>query len=491
VGETGLRLEGGSRVGVVGAGPAGSFFAYFLLDIAERVGLDIRVEMIESRDFLQPSPHGCNMCGGIVSESLVQNLAAEGIILPATVIQRGIDSYHLHMDAGSVRIETPLQEMRIGAVHRGSGPRDVQQRDWESFDQHLLQNAIGRGARLVRARIDGMGIEEGRPILSIRGGGRERYDLLAVAVGVNSPAVQAFEAAGVGYKRPAVTKTVIREYHLGRDVISRTIGSSMHVFLLAIPRLEFAAVIPKGDYLTVCLLGENIDNALVQAFLDAPEVRRCFPSDWRPDAKSCQCMPSINVRGPARPYADRVVFVGDCGVTRLYKDGIGAAYRTAKAAARTAVFEGISAEAFHRHYEPVCRSIAADNVMGRVAFLFTRVVRNMSVARRAILRMTIAEQRRPGHVRRMSGILWDMFSGSAPYKDIFLRMLRPACAARFAWAFVRSMWPPARASGGGRRHDRRARIHLRDGARGRYPGLHRAGPTGALGGAAAINQPRV
>jgi hypothetical protein len=161
-------------------------------------------------------------------------------------------------------------------------------------------------------------------------------------------------------------------------------------------------------------------------------------------------MPHISVRGPARPYADRVVFVGDCGVTRLYKDGIGAAYRTAKAAARTAVFEGISAASFHRHYGPVCRTIAADNVMGRLAFVFTRMVRHMSVARRAILRMTVAEQRRPGHRRRMSGILWDMFSGSAPYTDIFLRMLRPACAGGFAWAFVRSVWPPAPAPGGGK-----------------------------------------
>jgi flavin-dependent dehydrogenase len=325
----------------------------------------------------------------------------------------------------------------------------VQRHDWESFDHHLLQKAIGKGARVVRGRADGVEIEEGRPVLKLRGGARERYDLLAVAVGVNSPIVQAFEAAGIGYTKPAVTKTFIREYHLGRDLISRTIGSSMHVFLLTIPRLEFAAVIPKGDYVTVCLLGEDIDNELVEAFLGAPEVRRCFPPDWQPDLKSCQCMPHINVRGPDRPYSDRILFVGDCGVTRLYKDGIGAAYRTSKAAARTAVFEGVSADAFRRCYGPVCGTIAADNVMGRLAFVFTRVVRHVRVARRAILRMTVAEQRRPGESRRMSGILWDMFSGSAPYKDIFLRMLRPACVTGFAWAFARSLWPSAEAAGDG------------------------------------------
>jgi len=435
-----LKLDDGARVGVVGAGPAGSLFAYFLFDIAGRVGLDLHVDIYESRDFLQPSPQGCNMCGGIVSESLVQNLAAEGLNLPPTVVQRGIDAYHLHMDVGSVRIETPLHEMRIGAVHRGAGPKDLRERDWESFDQHLLERALGKGANLVRGRVDGVSVEGGRPLIKLRTGEQATYDLLAVATGVNSPVLKTFEAAGIGYLPPAVTKTFIREYYLGRDVISRTVGNSMHVFLLNIPRLEFAALIPKGDYVTICMLGDDIDNALVQAFLDAPEVRRCFPPEWRAEAKSCQCMPHINVRGTERPYADRFVFVGDCGMTRLYKDGIGAAYRTAKAAARTAVHEGVSAEAFARHYGPVCRAIAADNVMGRLAFVFTRVAQRLTVARRAILLMTLAEQQRAGDRRRMSGILWDMFSGSAPYRDIFMRMLHPGFAAGFAWAFMKSLW---------------------------------------------------
>src|SRR5512138_460614 len=87
-----LRLVDGSRVAVIGGGPAGSFFSYFLLTMAERVGLTLDVDLYEPRDFGRPGPQGCNMCGGIVSESLVQNLAVEGISIPRSVIQRGIDS---------------------------------------------------------------------------------------------------------------------------------------------------------------------------------------------------------------------------------------------------------------------------------------------------------------------------------------------------------------------------------------------------------------
>ena len=437
-----LKLIDGSRVAVIGCGPAGSFFSYFLLEMAERVGLAVDVDIFEPRDFATPGPTGCNMCGGIISESLVQHLATVGITLPSSVVQRGLDSYVLHMDVGSVRIETPLQEMRIGAVHRGSGPRDLKEARWESFDYHLQQRALARGARLVRGRVDEVTRDGGRLTITQRGGAPVSYDLLAVAVGVNSSVLKIFEALGIGYERPKVTKTLIREYHLGADVIATTLGSSMHVFLLDIPRLEFAAIIPKGDYATVCLLGEDIDNPLVDAFVNTPEVRACMPPDWRPDERSCQCLPHIAVHGVDRPFADGIVFVGDCGVTRLYKDGIGAAYRTAKAAARTAVFEGISAEAFRRSYLPMCRRITNDNAIGRVAFFATRQVQRMKFARRAMLRMASNEQGRPGEARRLSGVLWDMFSGSAPYRDIFRRMLHPAFVGRLAWSAATAIVRP-------------------------------------------------
>lgn len=42
------------------------------------------------------------IAGGIVSESLVQLLATEGINIPTKVAQKGIESYVLHMDVGSI-----------------------------------------------------------------------------------------------------------------------------------------------------------------------------------------------------------------------------------------------------------------------------------------------------------------------------------------------------------------------------------------------------
>lgn len=426
-------LEDGSRIAVIGGGPAGSLFTYFLLDMAERVDLRLEVDIYEPRVFAKAGAVGCNMCGGIVSETLVQNLALDGVFLGNDVIQRGIDSYHLHTDAGSVKIATPNEEMRIGAVHRGGGPRDMTEARWVSFDHHLLENATDRGARVVQARIEEVTRDNGRPVLHVKGGEPVPYDLVVVATGVNTSILKTFEELGIGYQRPKVTKTLIREYYLGEEAINASLGTSMHVFLLDLPHLEFAALIPKGDYVTMAMLGDDLDSAAGDMFASTPEVRAVMPPGWDHRVQSCQCLPHINVHGVEKPYADRVVFIGDAGVTRLYKDGLGAAYRTAKAAARTAVFEGVSERAFRERYLPVCRSIQGDNRIGHLAFMLTRVAQKLRILRVAILTITQDEQA-SGRTPRMSGVMWDIFSGSAPYSDIFRRMIHPALIFRGALA---------------------------------------------------------
>jgi flavin-dependent dehydrogenase len=419
-----VKLEDGSHIAVIGSGPAGSFFSYFLLNTAKMVDMDIHVDIYDSRDFSIPGPKGCNMCGGIVSETLLQNLAVEGIILPPTVIQRGIDSYILHTDVGKVRIETPLQEIK-----------------WGSFDGHLQKLAVEKGAHLVRGRVVDVSSEDGKPQIKTREGTTQSYDLLAVAVGVNSGTLKLFQGLGLNYQLPRTTKTFIREYYLGEETVAKYVGSSMHVFLLNIARLEFAALVPKGDYVSLCLLGEDIDSSLIQSVLDTPEVKGCLPSNMHWEQGSCQCAPYINVHGAENPYADRIVFIGDSGVTRLYKDGIGAAYRTAKAAATTAIFHGISVNDFKRYYRPTCQAISIDNMIGKMVFAFTRQIQKRRFARRAVLRMVSGEQRKEGRSRRMSTVLWDMFTGSAPYREILIRTLHPFFLSRFLWDMAISVIP--------------------------------------------------
>ncbi|MBI5504412.1 MAG: hypothetical protein HY899_06400 [Deltaproteobacteria bacterium] len=423
-----LTLEDGARVAVVGGGPAGSFFSYFLLNLAHLVDLDLKVDIFEPRPFTHCGPAGCNHCGGIVSESLVQLLAAEGVNLPLDAVQRGIDSYQLHMDVGQVRIETPLQEQRIAAVYRGNGPRSSEPRMLLGFDRFLQELACEHGATLRRRLVTGVEFSPSEARIACAEGDGGSYDFVAVAAGINTALAGQIAPPGTQPRRAQTLTTFICEFHLGSDVVDAYFGNSMHVFLIDLPRLEFAALIPKGEYVTMCMLGHDVDEALVNAFLNTPQVRECFPGGRVPD-NVCHCFPRINVRQHPQPFGDRFVMIGDCGVTRLYKDGIGSSYRTAKAAALTAVLHGIGEENFRDYFAPTCRAITRDNAIGRAVFQGSHLFQRFRFTRRALLRMTTLEQQSKTSARRLSGILWDVFSGSAPYNDVMMRGCHPSFLA--------------------------------------------------------------
>ena len=145
------------------------------------------------------------------------------------------------------------------------------------------------------------------------------------------------------------------------------------------------------------------------------------------------------VDGARLGHADRVLFIGDCGVSRLYKDGIGAAYRTAKAAARTVVFHGVGAEDIRRHFHPICRTMERDNRMGKFMFGVTHLIQRSSLARATVLRTVVKEQAGSNGSRRLSTVLWDMFTGSAGYGEIFKRALHPGLLTRLASSALRSI----------------------------------------------------
>ena len=431
----GCELQDGSKIAVVGAGPAGSMFSYFFLSMAETLGLDAQVHLYEPRSFCHRGPAGCNHCGGIVSESLVQRLATEGIRLPDDVVQRGIASYTLHMDVGDVEIETPLAEKRIAAIYRGNGPKESERLDTHSFDGYLLELARTKGASVIPKLVTDVQRGDDHMSLSCADNSKADYDLVVLASGINSRLAEMLESSSSEFSRPERTKTFICEFKLGREVIQETFGPSMHVFLLDIPRLEFAALIPKGDYVTLCLLGDDIDEELIDRFFASPEVRERFPGKVIPP-HACHCYPRINTRAARPAYGDRLVMIGDSGATRLFKDGIGAAYRTAKAAAKTVVFHGIDADSFRKHYAPLCNKISNDNRVGKFVFDVASLVQKAKFARRGVLRMTVNEQHDADSARRMSTVLWDLFSGSASYTDVFLRTLDPRYIGSLGWNLV-------------------------------------------------------
>jgi len=429
-----LVLEDGANIAVVGGGPSGSFFTYFALDFADRFGLDINIDIFEAKDFTCAGPSGCNHCGGIISESLIQTLSTEGIVLPPNVIRRGIESYVMHVEQGSTVIETPLKQQRIASVFRGFGPRGTSSKDFESFDNFLLNLCIEKGANKIIDRVNVVSRVDNGILLETKSTFKKKYDFVVSAVGLNKQTYELFKKVCTSFVPPKTTKTFISEIYLDRDKIDEYFGNSMHVFLLNLPHIKFGALIPKGQYVTLVLLGSDIDRDVVSGFFSSDAVMRCFPPGT--DIHKlipCQCFPSINVQGAKSAWADRVIIIGDTSSSKLYKNGVGAAYITAKAAAKTAIFDGISAEVFRKYYKPVCHQLDTDNEVGKFIFFATGIIQKSAALKRGVLSMVESEQNKSGSQRRMSSVLWDTFTGSAPYKNIFYRFINPKLFLGFLW----------------------------------------------------------
>lgn len=411
-------LEDGARIGIVGGGPSGSFVAIFALKMAKMVGKDISVTVFEPKDFCRCGPVGCNHCGGVISELLVQTLAVEGINIPDSVLQRGINAYRLHTAAGSATIATPRLENTIATIHRGGGPLNLDAHAKKSFDGFLLDEAVRLGAVHQPVKVDRIEFRQGKPCLISQKQEFPDFDLVVGATGLKSPASQVLETAGIGYQRPASVTAAIVEIPLDPSFIAQTFGNAIQLFLLPVKNIKFAAMIPKGNYVTVCILGKDLNTDRVNGFLQHEVVRKVLPADWS-GTPCCRCLPKMNVSAPKVPFTDRFVVCGDAGSTRLFKDGLGAAYLMGKSVAITAVFQGVSAEHFRKHYAPVYRSLIVDNYFGRYLFSVTDVYKTFGILTKAMLAVVREEQADPRNPKRFSTILWNMFTGNERYKNIF------------------------------------------------------------------------
>ncbi|MBF0185196.1 MAG: hypothetical protein HQM06_12535 [Magnetococcales bacterium] len=425
-----MKLANGSTVAIVGGGPGGTLTAIFLLDLAQQLRRQLTVDIYEPKRYTCTGPTGCNMCGGVISESLIQMLATEGILLPDSVVIDTINAYILHTDFEAARIDAPRQEMRIATIFRGAGPKGSEHQQplpWQSFDQYLLDMAIAKGARLREVSVSALRLEEGFPVLIAHDQPPLRYDLLVGAVGINQKkSLQLFEGLNFGYYRPKTTRAYVAELYYGVEQVQQRLGHAMHVFLLNIPHLKFAAITPKGHYATLVILGDQIDQEVVDRFFAAPEVQKCLPEGWSIPVKPCHCQPSI-VIGPAKkPFTDRIVMVGDASVSRLYKDGIGSAYRMAKRLAYTALAHGVSGKDFQKYYWPVCRTLLWDNRLGHLLFAFDNLFRTVPLLRRGMMALLRRERcQAEGTACPLSSAFWNTFTGSASYWHIARELLHP------------------------------------------------------------------
>lgn len=405
-----IALRSGSRVGIIGGGPAGSFAALHLLHQARQRGLDLEIQIYEPRDFSRPGPAGCNRCAGVLSSRLVRGLETLDITLPPEIIQSEIHAYTIHLDGETITLRQPDERRRILSIYRGGGPARGTTAPPASFDAFLLKEACARGAQHIPQRVHRVHLQDGIPVLHSREG-QTAVDFLVVAIGINSrsPLDEAF-----GYRPPPCEQMMQDEVTLPANWAS----GEVHAWFPPPEWLTFGALIPKGRYLNISLLGKHIPRQGINEFLE-----RINLDGIGEGARLCGCKPRI-ATGPAKGYyGDRWVVVGDAAASRLYKDGIGAAFYGTQVAMRTAIEHGIHRQAFHRVYHPHCRQVTLDNHYGRLLYALWHLTLRFRPLRQAWLRAVLAERHLPPQQRTHERVLWGMLTGDEPYRALFFQAI--------------------------------------------------------------------
>jgi flavin-dependent dehydrogenase len=169
--------------------------------------------------------------------------------------------------------------------------------------------------------------------------------------------------------------SVVTKYHPGEEGMRR-FGARVHAFLPAMPRIEFGAITPKGNHLTINIAGATVDTRLMDHFLAEPYVRNvlpCLENAGRFDDKDMRYFKGRFPCGLARNFTgDRFVLVGDAaGLVRAFKGkGVTSAIMTGLRAANTILYQGISASAF-QSYRVANRDIIQDLTYGQLMRRFT------------------------------------------------------------------------------------------------------------------------
>jgi flavin-dependent dehydrogenase len=425
------RIGSGSKVAIIGGGPAGSFFALYLLSYAKERGIQPDITIYEERNFDELGRKGCKGCAGIVSTSLLRNLTELDLSVPEEVIQSKIEHYSVHSSHTSISISNPEKGEQIFSIYRGGGPRESHFENRISFNGWLLRQTQTRGVKVENQRVSRILFEQ-QAMVEV--GDKELgYDIVVLASGVNAKAVP---IQGVEYIPPKTQIMAQDELYAGNVQVESRLGNVAHAFLIPHSGVIFGTLVPKGAFINVSVLSSIKRPVSVTDFLSHDIVRSILPDRYE---RACGCRPHAVIGFARNYYADRFVAIGDAAVSRLYKDGIGSSLLSAREAARIIVHHGLSRQDFQRHYQPLCKAIYSDNGWGRLLFFINDKVKDSRAFLLTQHRLIGDEQGKGINSQAFTKAAWGMFTGSYSYESITSLAFRPVSLAKFSVALFKEI----------------------------------------------------
>ncbi len=433
-------IKDGSKIAIVGGGPAGSFFAYFALKNAKQKGIKVDITIFEGKSFCQKGPRGCNMCPGVISEKLYGELKENDMLLPDRCVQKEIEGYYFHTHDGCVEVNNPKPsaEKKILTVYRGDGPMFSSQSDNVSFDNFLSRHVESMGANISPDTVSNVILPSNKKEqVKIYFGKKSSWrvmdaDLVVGAFGLNTGMLEKIKRLGLGYIPPKTVRACQAEIYVGSRNGSKYRDNRIHVFSLGIKPITYASLTPRGDYITVTLIGKiDLNKAHLVEFLNHPIVRRTFPEEgWTLPKNYCICFPKINITQAKHPFADRFVVVGSAGISRYYKHGIESAFVASRIAANSVFEFGVSENAFRKgYYKPVMKIMGPDILYGRWVFGLNDYITSRKRISAGYFSFLKSDKKLPVANLQLQ-FLWNMFTGSIPFKKLFIMVFNPMLQLR-------------------------------------------------------------
>ena len=352
-------LENGGRVVIIGGGPGGTSCALALHRLALERNRVINITLLEGKTFT--GEHQYNQCAGVLSPPIAQIFADQlHIPFPYHLSKNQVAGYILHTQDEHIT----LDEEDESSVTL----RRVQ------FDDFMLEEVRQRGIAVILSRVVDLEFHADSVMVYTDSGSYEA-DVVVGAFGLDEGSAALFSRR-TSYRPPKAIDSVVTKYHPGSEEM-KGYGSYIHAFLPRHPRIEFGAITPKGDHLTINIAGVEVNSSLMRTFLELPEVKPVLPGseEWGDDELDHLCFfkgrfPSSLARNF---YGDRFVMIGDAaGLVRAFKGkGITSAATTAIRASETILDRGCSESAFHDHYRQANRDIIGDLPYGRSLRLLT------------------------------------------------------------------------------------------------------------------------
>lgn len=415
------------RVVIIGGGPGGTACALALKRLADQMAKHVQVKLLEGKQFTGERHY--NQCVGVLSPLLPSLLEDQLCIpFPHHLIRNEISGYILHTARETITLEEEDESASLSF-------RRVQ------FDAYMLEQVKMQGITVLPARAVDLEFHDDRVVVYTENVPIET-DVVVGAFGLDEGSAAMFSRL-TDYRPPQALASIVTKYHPGQAGMVE-FGTLIHAFLPAHPRIEFGAVTPKGNHLTINIAGNTVDVSLMRTFLDLPGVQAVLPNLAEAGVHDPNDLRFFKGRFPrslARGYyGDRYVVLGDAaGLVRAFKGkGVTSAVLTGIRAAETILKAGISESAFYQHYRLANQDIIADLPYGRVMRLVVILLSRYGLVDSVIR----AAHQNP----TLRSALLDAVSARAPYKLVVKKSLQP----KIGWSILhsltsrRSSHPPGR-----------------------------------------------